>query len=86
MHYADRGIIPRSISTIFSEMSRRADSQFTVSDWQQEAVGGHGRGGTTKQLQMRACTQAERMPQGFSKRHVPGMPLCRYEQNCATGA
>ncbi|GFH05643.1 kinesin-like protein [Haematococcus lacustris] len=29
-HYADRGIIPRTISTIFSEVTRRADNQFTV--------------------------------------------------------
>ncbi|KAL6757573.1 P-loop containing nucleoside triphosphate hydrolase protein [Haematococcus lacustris] len=29
-HYADRGIIPRTISTIFSEVTKRADNQFTV--------------------------------------------------------
>lgn len=30
MHYADRGIIPRTISCIFGEITKRSDYQFTV--------------------------------------------------------
>ena len=31
MHYADRGIIPRSISYIFNEVTKRSDHQISVS-------------------------------------------------------
>lgn len=30
MHYADRGIIPRTLSSIFSEVSKRSDHQYQV--------------------------------------------------------
>lgn len=30
MHYADRGIIPRTLSCIFSEVSKRTDHQYQV--------------------------------------------------------
>lgn len=30
VHYADRGIIPRTISHIFTEVTKRADHQFAV--------------------------------------------------------
>jgi len=30
MHYADRGIIPRTLSSIFSEVTKRSDHQYQV--------------------------------------------------------